>query len=83
MALKIGTPNVDWAEWMKTYNDAVNANQAKYQSDFNRLMQGLGLTATEWERNNRNEEWNKYVQDNPNASFEDMYREHMKIYGGF
>lgn len=83
MAIRIGTPNVDWMNWMRLYNEAVDSNKDSYQSDWNKLMQGIGLTLTEWNRAKKNAEWNQYIKDNPNSSFEDMYRKRLEINGGF
>lgn len=83
MAIRIGTPEIDWKDWAKLYNEAVASNREAYQSDWNKMLQGIGLTMTEFDRAKKNAEWNKFLENNKGASFEDMYKERMRINGGF
>ncbi len=84
MGIEIGNPQVNWAEYAKQYKETVDSNQDKYRQDMDKLLQGLGLTATEYIRSKQNENWNKYLATiDDDTSYDDIYKMHMKIFGGY
>lgn len=83
MAISIKSPNIDWKNWMDTYSKTIDSNKEGYQSDWNKMLQGIGLTLTGLKRSELDEQWNNYIKNNPDASIEDMYKIHSMIYGGF